>query len=130
MGAGRGDMTPKVEDHELYYAWLETHATIDQVYRNFDAAGHRGRMVLGAPDRVHDAETGVVIAFVYRNPDLEAQESRRSFWRRVREDNPDGARRGGGPYGARCEDCRASACPGDCFEPRPECAECRGPGPA
>jgi hypothetical protein len=35
-------------------------------------------------------------------------------------DNPEGARRGDGPYGTLCSDCRASWCPADCFEPTHE----------
>lgn len=38
----------------------------------------------------------------------------------IRIDNPEGERRGGGPYGDRCSDCRTSACPADCFEPTHE----------
>jgi hypothetical protein len=38
----------------------------------------------------------------------------------IANDNPEGHRRGGGPYGERCADCRASSCPQNCFEPTHE----------
>jgi hypothetical protein len=52
-------------------------------------------------------------AIEVRDYEAEAQEYADNY-------NPEGERRGGGPYGDLCADCRATECPANCFEPTHE----------
>lgn len=74
-------MALKVVDHELYEAWLESHNQIQESNRRTKDGRY---VVLGGAERLCDAKTGVCLAIVYRNPDLEGQQVTADFWKAVR----------------------------------------------
>lgn len=75
-----------IQDPELYYAWIDTHSELPQRILRLEA--FCPRQVLGSGIRVHDAESGICLAIVYPNPDLEHQQEIAAFWERVRDATP------------------------------------------
>jgi len=100
----------KILDRELYEAWEKTHRDLPGYTTRIGS-----RLILGSQTFVF--RDGVLAEVIYKNPDLEQQESFREFFRQVRGargeihlEMAEGARHGGSD--PHCAECRASDCGG------------------
>lgn len=82
------DPTVRIDDRELYEAWMQTHREIPEFGLALGPTERPRRTVMGGREYLFTQE-GVCIAVIYRNPDLESQRERARFFASLAQEADD-----------------------------------------